>query len=196
MASVHPVALIRHMSRSCTDSCPSGRSVFPLIFWSPRSRNVISSRSYAAMPDIWSRNPWPRQERVQHKERVRVMRAKGIKSAKKQWMICVETTAIEIPARALAKRDTRLEASKQRVWFRGRRNGRAKILERQDRQTGGRPELTEIEYRICPVCGRMLLGLEAADRRRLDESCSLGRDLHCSVVCETTRLSRAETAPG
>ena len=92
---------------------------------------------------------WPRQERVQRKERKRVLRGRGIKPAKKQWVICVETTAIEIPGWARAKAETRLTQSPHRVWFRGRNSGRAKILERQDRQAGGRPELTAVEYRVC-----------------------------------------------
>jgi hypothetical protein len=56
-------------------------------------------------------------------------------------------------------------------------------LERQDRQAGGRPELTAVEYRMCPVCDRMLLGLEAQERRKLDESGILGRTLPCSSTC-------------
>jgi hypothetical protein len=136
--------------------------------------NILTSR----------RNHWPRQERVQRKERQRVLRGRGIKPAKKQWVICVETTAIEIPAWARAKAETRLFQSAHRVWFRGRNSGRAKILERQDRQAGGRPEVTAVEYRMCPVCDRMLLGLEAEARRKLDESGVLGRTLPCSSTCK------------
>ena len=113
-----------------------------------------------------------------------MLRGRGIKPAKKQWVICVETTAIEIPAWARAKAETRLSQSAHRVWFRGRNSGRAKILERQDRQAGGRPEVTAVEYRMCPVCDRMLLGLEAEARRKLDESGVLGRTLPCSSTCK------------
>jgi hypothetical protein len=137
------------------------------------------------------RNRWSRQKRVQRKERERVLRAKGIKPAKKQWVICVQTTANEIPAWALAKRDQRLSVSERHVWFRGRNNGRAKILERQDRLAGGVPQLTAVEFRICSVCGRMLLSLEAVDRRRLDESGKLGQQLPCSGQCERIRDSKA-----
>jgi hypothetical protein len=126
---------------------------------------------------------WPRQERVQRKERQRVLRGRGIKPAKKQWVICVETTAIEIPAWARAKADTRLSQSRHRVWFRGRNSGRAKILERQDRQAGGKPEVTAVECRVCEPCGRLLLGIEAEARRKLDESSILGRSLPCSSAC-------------
>ena len=36
---------------------------------------------------------------------------------------------------------------------------------------------------MCPVCDRMLLGLEAQERRKLDESGILGRTLPCSSTC-------------
>lgn len=129
------------------------------------------------------RESWPRQVRVQRKERVRVQRAKGIKPTKKQWMICVETTAIRIPEWAKAKAEKRLSQAEHHVWFRGRNNGRAKILERQDREAGGHPEVTAVEWRLCPVCKRVLLNLEAEVRRRLDESGRLGRSLPCSGEC-------------
>lgn len=133
--------------------------------------------------DTVVRNRWPRQERIQRKEQKRVLRNKGVRPTRKQWVICVETTAIEIPAWALAKSDKRLSSSEHHVWFRGRNNGRAKILERQDKAAGGKPELTAVEWRLCPVCGRMLLSLEAAARRRLDESGVNGRQIGCSGEC-------------
>jgi hypothetical protein len=104
-------------------------------------------------------------------------------------MIRVDTTAIEIPAWALAKAEKRLPSSSHHVWFRGRSSGRAKILERQDRQAGGRPELTTVEYRLCPVCGRLLLSLEAVARRELDESGPLGRTLPCSGDCKPSEVA-------
>jgi hypothetical protein len=147
-------------------------------------RKSMTNDNGGSMPTTW-RNKWPRQERVQRKERHRVLRGRGIKPAKKQWVICVETTAIEIPGWARAKAEPRLSQSPHRVWFRGRNSGRAKILERQDRQAGGRPELTAVEWRMCPVCDRMLLGLEAEARRKLDESGVLGRTLPCSSTCKS-----------
>lgn len=137
--------------------------------------------------EVAVRNNWPRLERIQRKEQKRFLRSRGVKPAKKQWVICVETTAIAIPAWALAKADKRFTGSEHRVWFRGRNNGRAKILERQDRAAGGRPELTAVEWRLCPVCGRVLLSLEAAARRRLDESSKLGRAVGCSSECGNTQ---------
>jgi hypothetical protein len=109
---------------------------------------------------------------------------KCIKPTRLQWVICVETTAIEIPGWARAKAETRLTQSPHRVWFRGRNNGRAKILERQDRQAGGKPEVTAVEFRVCGRCGRVMLGLEAQARRRVEESHPQGRELPCSGECK------------
>lgn len=115
---------------------------------------------------------------------IKVIRNAGGKPAKKQWVICVQTTAIKIPFWALARREERLSVSEHHVWFRGRSNGRAKILERQDREAGGNPELTVVEWRTCPVCYRVMLGLEAEVRRKLDESCKDGRLLPCHGECK------------
>jgi hypothetical protein len=82
---------------------------------------------------------------VQRKERVFVLRGRGVRPAKKLWAVRVDTTAITIPAWPLAKRDVRFSVSERHVWFRGRNSGNAKILERQNRQAGGRPELTSME---------------------------------------------------
>src|SRR4051812_5130795 len=84
-------------------------------------------------------NHWPRLERVKRRAIRRVLENHDVKPARKHWVICVQTTAIKIPGWALAKRDERLSVSDHHVWFRGRNNGRAKILERQDRQAGGDP---------------------------------------------------------
>lgn len=129
------------------------------------------------------RNRWPRVERCARQARTCTLRRRGIKPARKQWMVCVETTAIEIPGWAREKAEKSLSASAHHVWFRGRRNGRAKILAQQDLAAGGTPEITVMEWRKCSVCGRMLLNLEAEDKRRLDESSPAGRKLACSGEC-------------
>lgn len=111
------------------------------------------------------------------------MRFKGVKPAKKQWLTCVETTAIEIPQWALEKAQRDMSSSEHHVWFRGRSSAHSKVLAFQDRQAGGEPEVTVIEWRRCSVCRRMLLSLEAETRRRLDESGKLGRQMPCSGEC-------------
>lgn len=49
-------------------------------------------------------------------------------------MICVETTAIVVLAWAKATADPRMSHSEHHVWFKGRRNGQAKILARGTRR--------------------------------------------------------------
>lgn len=112
------------------------------------------------------------------------MHKEGIRPAKLWWVIHVETTAIPIPDWALARRDTRFTVGQHSVWFRGRNNGRAQILARQDRAAGGKPELTTFEWRECGVCGKLLLGPEAEKRRLLDESGLKGRELPCGPGCD------------
>src|SRR6185437_13666778 len=126
---------------------------------------------------------WPRQARVQRRARRVVMWNQGIRPAKRQWVVHVQTTAIPIPGWALARRDTRLTVAEHSVWFRGRSKGRAEILAQQDRQAGGRPEITAVEWRNCPRCGRLLLGHEAEARRKLDESRPDGRETPCGPDC-------------
>lgn len=133
--------------------------------------------------DPSARPSWAKQELEYRKAIKRKLGRREIRLAKRQWVICVETTAITIPGWALAKRDERLSVSEHHVWFRGRANGRAKILARQDKQAGGSPELTAIEWRTCQRCGRLLLNLEAEARRRSDESSRAGRMLPCSGEC-------------
>ncbi len=128
-------------------------------------------------------NHWPRVERRQREYRKRAMRAKGIKPAKKQWAVCVETTAIEIPKWALEKSLKAMSSGEHHVWFRGRKGVHAKLLAFQDEQAGGTPEMTKVEWRLCPVCGRVLLALEAEARRHLDESDLLGRTMPCGGEC-------------
>lgn len=127
-------------------------------------------------------NHWPRLQRVERRRHKQFLKFKGVKPTKRQWMVCVETTVIEIPEWAKLKAEKKLSSSEHHVWFRGRNNGRAKILERQDKAAGGSPELTAVEWRLCAVCGRMLLSLEAAMRRRMDER--YGREVPCSSECK------------
>ena len=128
-------------------------------------------------------NRWPRAERAYRKAEVERINRRGARPTKKLWLLCVETTAIEIPAWAQAKAERRMSVAPHRVWFRGRNNGRAKILARQDRVAGGSPEITAVEYRACARCGRLMLGLEAQARRRVEEGHAQGRELPCGSEC-------------
>ena len=58
-----------------------------------------------------------------------------------------------------------------------------------DRAAGGMPEVNRVELRFCPVCSRPLIGHEAANRRKLDESGPEGRKLPCGANCEREAAS-------
>jgi hypothetical protein len=131
------------------------------------------------------------QQRRAHKQRIAARNfiawrrdEPETKPAKRQWLTCVVTTAIEIPAWALEGRFEGMTLGKQYVWFKGRPRWYAKSLVKQDRDAGGDPYVTTCEYRKCSRCGRILLALEAEDRRRLDESCAAGRQKPCGAECE------------
>lgn len=126
---------------------------------------------------------WPRQERIQRRALKRVLRNHNVKPAKRQWVTCVNTTAITIPQWALDKASPYFSTSEHHCWFRGRSSVHVKLLVFQDRESGGSPEVTKIEWRLCPVCRRPLLSLEADARRRMDESGRLGRKLPCNGEC-------------
>jgi hypothetical protein len=105
------------------------------------------------------------------------------KPTRKQWVTCVATTAIEIPKWAQKKAWKHLSQGEHYAWFLGRPRFPAKMLAFRDEQAGGKPEMTVVEYRRCKKCGRVLLSLEAEDRRRLDESCPEGRKKPCGMEC-------------
>lgn len=134
-----------------------------------------------------SHNNYPKLERrVRRVEREHLQR-KGIRPAQRRWVICVETTAIRIPAWALLRREKRLSVGHHQVWFRGRNNGRAKMLADQDCAAGGEPVVTAVEYRVCLRCGRVLLQHEAQRRREMDESFPQGREMPCGPECTARR---------
>lgn len=127
---------------------------------------------------------WPRLERIERRAQKRMLRNKGVKLAKRQWVTCVQTTAITIPQWAIDRASRYFSTSERHCWFRGRSSVHAKLLAFQDREAGGSPELSKIEWRLCGVCRRPLLSLEAEARRRMDESGRLGRLMPCAGECK------------
>lgn len=128
-------------------------------------------------------NNWPRVERQARRAKKKTLRFNGIRPAKRQWMVCVEVTAIEVPAWARAMADERMSSSERHVWFKGRRSGKPQLLAKLDREAGGRPDVTAMEWRLCGRCGAMLLSLAAEMRRRMDEIGALGRMQPCGPEC-------------
>lgn len=135
------------------------------------------------------RNRWPRAERRYRAARKARLHRYGIKPTMKTWLTCVETTALVIPQWARDRADTRLTVEDHKVWFRGR-SGRqvvkmVALLVDGDREAGGEPDVTKVQYAVCEVCGRLLLGVEAEERRTLNESSKDGRKLPCTGDCNT-----------
>lgn len=126
-----------------------------------------------------------RQERKAVRDRLRY---KGIKPTRRQWMTCVVVTAIEIPSWALERAHPKMSQSERHVWFAGRPRRPAKTLIGLDRDAGGDPEVVTVEWRPCPVCGRILLALEAEDRRKLDETRG-GLQMPCGAECGSTEVA-------
>ena len=132
-----------------------------------------------------------RQERRAHRQSLAAKNLKAWRNGepettptRKLWVTCVTTTVLEIPKWAQKKAWKYLTQGKHYVWFAGRPRFPAKMLAFQDEQAGGQPEMTVVEYRKCKKCGRVLLSLEAEDRRKMDESCPEGRQKPCGMECQ------------
>lgn len=118
-----------------------------------------------------------RQRRREHKAELKVRRIREAR-VKRIWLVSL--SAIPMPAWAADRRIPGLSFGPSTVWL---RPSDARFLLARDRECGGTPRFSETEYRPCPVCHRPLLGAQAAERRRLDESCNTGRQLPCGEDC-------------
>ncbi len=94
------------------------------------------------------------------------------------WRVQPELVPIPLWARDRAIRG--LSDGPDHVWL---RRGDAQSLERLDREAGGDPLVVETEYRCCKVCGRPLIGEEAAGRRRAEQGGHTAWMLPCGDQC-------------
>jgi hypothetical protein len=94
----------------------------------------------------------------------RMLRFRTVPVTRRAWYVTLTAT--------LADRDADfgshdlvagLTFTPQEFWCLSRR--KAKALVDADRQAGGAGTMYPVEYRLCPVCGRQLLGAEAHDYR-------------------------------
>ena len=92
----------------------------------------------------------------------------------------VKPEVIDVPEWAVLRRVRGLSESPDAVWL-TRRDGFK--LAQLDREAGGEPEVTEVEFRRCDQCHRPLLAEDAEDRRNLNESDQEGRRKPCSSEC-------------
>lgn len=118
--------------------------------------------------------------REQRQQRRSELRSRGIRPAKIRRVWCVKLTALVVPQWALDRRVPGLSGDVSRVWLRPRD---ARFLLQLDRAAGGEPWFAESEYRRCGVCGRPLIGEDAAARRKLDESGRTARQIPCGDTC-------------
>jgi hypothetical protein len=113
-------------------------------------------------------------------ERKRELAFKGVKATRIHRIHAVRITAIPMPEWVRERAIPHLSFSESFAWLRRRD---AWLLMRADRDAGGQPYSTETEFRLCPVCGRPLIGDDARMRRDLDESCMTGRQIPCGSEC-------------
>lgn len=121
-----------------------------------------------------------RRRRARRREIRSDIERAGRKEARRRWIARVDLDAIPMPAWAAERRIAGLTFTESAVWL-PRRD--AQFLARLDRECGGNPGYMETELRRCGVCGRPLLGEDAAYRRRLDESARTGRIKPCGSEC-------------
>lgn len=120
--------------------------------------------------------------------RRREMKEQGTLPARRQWIYSIEPTGLEqLPEWAVENSVKGLGKTSRRVWLWDKDSKRLIGL---DRSAGGRPRVTRAELRHCLNCGRPLVGIEAEQRRKLDESGPDGRRQPCGVDCERDKASR------
>lgn len=127
-------------------------------------------------PELY-RNRQPRWRKLKRQ----ALKARGITPAARQFIWSVETTAIPIPEWARKNQVKGLAEQGDRVWL---WTYDARKLIADDQMAGGSPIASEVEYRICEVCARPLLGVEAQARRAQVESGFGARHLACGPDCQ------------
>lgn len=118
--------------------------------------------------------------REKRRERNAELKMRGITRCYKRRVCCVTITATPMPEWCYKRRIRGLTMSHSRVWLRPKD---AWVLRCLDLEIGGRPTITEAEYRRCPVCWRPLLGEDAEARRELNESSFTARQIPCGDGC-------------
>ena len=108
------------------------------------------------------------------------LRYRGIQPCRVTRVYCVELDRLPMPGWALRWAVAGFSVQGNRIWV---RRAVAKQLRLRDEEMGGRPVVTEVEYRRCDVCGRVLLAEDAARRRKVIEGSVTGRQVPCGPGC-------------
>ena len=106
--------------------------------------------------------------------------ARGIPERRRRIAVRVEPEVVEIPEWARKRAIRGLTTGED---FVGLYAGDARLLEQKDRRDGGEPAVIAVEFRICKVCGRPLLGDDAAARRALEAAGATSYMLPCGDTC-------------
>lgn len=110
------------------------------------------------------------------------MKEAGILPCRRQWVWLVEPDRLfAVPewAREAAVRGLGRLSDKVWLWPTD-----ARKLNREAYKAGWRCLMTRTELRHCSVCSRPMVGIEADQRRKLDESGPNGRLQPCGLNCE------------
>lgn len=112
--------------------------------------------------------------------RRRDLRNRGIRVPRIRRVMGVTLEGMAVPEWALRRRVRGLSASEHMVWL-SRRD--AYRLEHEADELGAHAVTMETEYRRCGVCGRPLVGEDAAARRQAEEMGVTARQLPCGSEC-------------
>ena|ERR1039457_3336224 len=96
--------------------------------------------------------------------RARMLRFRSVPVTRRGWYVTLAATVAD-QKRDFGSHDlvAGLTFEPQAFWCLSRRKARA--LVEADHRAGGTGTIYPVEYRLCPVCGRQLLGPEAHDYR-------------------------------
>jgi hypothetical protein len=95
-------------------------------------------------------------------------------------VIRVDPELVPIPEWARKRAVRELSKGEDYVWL---RPGDARALAELDRDSGGKPDLVEFEFRLCKNCGRPLIGDEARIRRMGEQAGRTSYMLPCGDDC-------------
>lgn len=105
---------------------------------------------------------------------------RGIAERRRRMVCRVETELVPIPGWARRRNVRGLTQGETFVWL---HPGDARALERLDREAGGNPKVLEVEFRLCKVCRRPLLGEEATSRRIFERAGATTYMAPCGDSC-------------
>lgn len=124
--------------------------------------------------------------------RSRALRFRSVPVARRIWWVTLTVAAVSVSEIDSQHLPVGLTFDPRAFWCKSKRLAR-RFCDR-DVAMGGSPALYPVEYRLCPVCHRMLLGAAAADYRlklmRPVKKWQYERGPACSSECVMPALGR------